>query len=273
LVAEAAVRTAKLNLSYTRITSPIDGRASDTEVDIGNLVAGGTGAATLLTNIVSLDPIYFVFDVSERAFLKYARLDQDGSRPGSRDTPNPVYIQLADEKDWPHRGVMNFVENELGQETGTVRGRAILENTNGLLTPGLFGNVRLVGSGAYEAVLVPDNAIVADQAKKIVMRLGDENTIEPRVVETGPIIDGLRVVRSGLTAEDRIVVSGLAKVRGGAKVTPNETTIEAKPDGFDASPRQLIKTTAETQSARRPTEGSGVAGDDIMEPPARAPTK
>jgi len=233
LVAEAAVETAELNLSFTRVTAAVTGRASDTRVDVGNLITGGATGATLLTDVVSLDPIYFVFDVSERAFLKYVRLDKSGARPGSRETPNPVYIQLADENDWPHRGAMNFVDNELGQETGTVRGRALVPNDTGTLTPGLFGTVRLLGSGAYDAVLIPDAAILADQAKKIVMLVNGEDKVEVRTIETGPIIDGLRVVRKGLSTDDRIIVAGVTKVRAGAAVAPNSVEIKAKSDGFN----------------------------------------
>ncbi len=252
-VAEAAVQEAELNLSFTRITAPVAGRTADSQVDVGNLVVGGANGATLLTTIVSLNPIYFVFDASERAFLKYSRLDREGKRPGSRTAPNPVYIQLTDETDWPHRGAMNFVANELGTETGTIRGRAIVPNPSSILTPGLFGQLRLIGSGAYEAVLIPDEAVLSDQANKIVMVVDSDNTVNVRRVETGPIIDGLRVVRDGLTKDDTIIVAGVTKVRSGAQVNPNTVTIEPTPDGFDPRPFDGV-TNPDATSARTVSE-------------------
>lgn len=236
LVAQANVRTAELNLAFTNIRAPIDGRMSDRRVDIGNLISGGSEGATLLTTIVSQDPIHFVFDVSEQSYLKYARLSASGSRPASRETANPVYIRLTDETGWPRRGFMNFVDNVLGQETGTVRGRAVLENTDRFLQSGMFGEIRLLGSGDYTAVLVPDSAVLFDQATRIVMVVGADNKVAIRIVETGPIIDGLRVVRKGLTGDDRIIVKGLQRVRAGMEVTPNVVKIEPKPDGLDPSP-------------------------------------
>ena len=213
----------------------MDGRMSDRRVDVGNLISGGSDGATLLTTIVSQNPIHFEFDVSEQSYLKYARLTAAGKRPGSRDTPNPIYIRLGDEAGWPRRGFMNFVDNVLGLETGTVRGRAVVENTDGFLQPGMFGEIRLIGSGDYEAVLVPDSAVLFDQATRIVMVVGADNKVTTRVVETGPIIDGLRVVRKGLAGGDKLIVNGLQRVRAGMEVTSNEVKIVPKPDGFDPS--------------------------------------
>lgn len=236
LVAQANLRTAELNLGFTNIRAPITGRMSDSRVDVGNLISGGSEGATLLTTIVSQDPIHFVFDVSEQAYLKYARLNASGQRPGSRDTANPVYIRLTDETGWPRRGFMNFVDNVLGQDTGTARGRAILDNTDRFLQPGMFGEIRLLGSGDYTAVLVPDSAVLFDQATRIVMVVGADNKVAIRIVETGPIIDGLRVVRKGLTGDDKIIVKGVQRVRAGMEVTPNVVKITPKPDGLDPSP-------------------------------------
>lgn len=253
LVAEADAMTAKLNLGFTEIRSPVSGRVSDSPVDVGNLIAGGTTGATLLTTIVSLDPIHFVFDVSEKAYLKYARLDDSGARPGSRTTPNPVYVQLADETDWPRRGAMNFVDNEVGLATGTVRGRAIFPNPNLFLQPGLFGEIKLVGSGEYEAVLVPDKAILADQSEKIVMVVGADNKVSARKIDTGPIIDGLRVVKTGLTDKDTVIINGITRVQAGAEVAPNAIQIEATPDAFDPTPIKNVETAprAETQGSEQ----------------------
>ena len=238
LVAGANLRTAELNLGFTNIRAPIDGRMSDRRIDVGNLISGGTEGATLLTTIVSQDPIHFVFDVSEQAYLKYARLIASGKRPGSRDTPNPVYVRLTDETGWPRRGFMNFVDNVLGQETGTVRGRGVLENTDRFLQPGMFGEVRLLGSGDYQAVLIPDSAILFDQATRIVMVVDGDNKVGVRLVETGPIIDGLRVVRKGLTGDERVIVNGVQRVRIGMEVTPTVVQITSKTDGLDPSAAQ-----------------------------------
>lgn len=238
LVAAANVRTAELNLSFTNVRAPVDGRISDRRVDVGNLVSGsgGGGTATLLTTLVALNPIHFVFDASERAYLKYARLNASGEGAVSRSEPSPVYVRLADETGWPHRGVMNFVDNELGQETGTIRGRAVLPNPTGFLQPGMFGEVRLLGSRAYQAVLIPDSAILSDQATKIVMAVDDAGKVSVRVVEIGPIIDGLRVIRKGLTGKERIVVNGVQRARPGAEVAAKTVEIKAVPDGFDPVP-------------------------------------
>lgn len=238
LVAKANVRTVELNLEFTEIRAPISGRVSDSRVDVGNLISGGSEGATLLTTIVSQDPIHLVFDVSEQAYLKYARLNALGSRTGSRDTGNPVYVRLIDEDGWPRRGTMNFVDNVLGRETGTVRGRAILSNTDGFLQAGMFGEIRLLGSGEYEAVMVPDAAVLADQANKIVMLVDDAGKVSIRVVETGPIIDGLRVVRKGITGADRVIVNGVQKVRAGMKVKTKTVEIVSRPDGLNPSADQ-----------------------------------
>lgn len=233
LVARANVRTAELNLAFTNIRAPIDGRMSDRRVDVGNLIGGGSEGATLLTVIVSQNPIHFVFDVSEQAYLKYARLSASGQRPASRETPNPVYVRLTDEKGWPRRGFMDFVDNVLGLETGTVRGRAVLENTDRFLQPGMFGEVRLLASGEYRAVLIPDSAILFDQAARIVMVVDEKNRVTIKKVETGPVIDGLRVVRKGLTGNDRVIVNGVQRVRAGAEVSVNTVKITTTPDGLD----------------------------------------
>lgn len=245
LLAQAQLSSAQLDLDFTRVRAEVNGRVSDSRVDVGNLIAGGA-QATLLTTIVSLDPIFFVFDVSEAAFLKYARLHRSGDRPGSRTTPNPVYVRIQGEEYWDRRGLMNFVDNEFGTNTGTIRGRAIFENDDLFLQPGLFGQVSIIGSGEYEAVLIPDEAILSDQANKIVMTVDAENKVVPQIVETGPIVEGLRVVRGGLTGDERIIVSGLQRVREGAEVTPSEVSVEAVPSGRDPSPGDA-RVTGETE--------------------------
>ena len=228
LSAKAALKAAELNLEWAEVRAPIAGRISDKKVDAGNLVAGGQAGATLMATIVSLDPIHFVFDVAEADYLRYARLNLAGERPSSRETANPVKVKLADEATWTHEGRMDFVDNALNERSGTLRGRAIFENKNGLLTPGVFARLALFG-GEADAFLVPDSAIVSDQARKIVFTVNAENLVTATAVTLGPISDGLRVIKTGLKADDRVVIEGVANpaVRPGAKVSPSPGTIIA----------------------------------------------
>ena len=223
---EAVLKQAELNLAWTEVRAPISGRISDRRVDAGNLVSGGQTGATLLTVIVSIDPIHFVFDASEADYLRYERLDAAGARQSSRYVPNPVSVQLADENDYRHHGRMDFVDNVLNPKTGTIRGRAIFDNKDGLLTPGYFGRLRLFG-GQHDGLLVPDSAIASDQASKIVFAVADDGTVAAKRVELGPIVDGLRVIRSGLAPTDRIVIEGLQRARPGQKVKAEDGKIEA----------------------------------------------
>jgi membrane fusion protein, multidrug efflux system len=223
---EAALKQAELNLEWTEVRAPISGRISDKRVDAGNLITSGANGATPLTVIVSLDPIHFVFDGSEADFLHYLRLAASGARPLSRDVQNPVSVRLADETEYKHHGRMNFVDNTLNPKTGTIRGRAVFDNKDGLLTPGFFGRLRLFG-GEHEALLVPDNAIMSDQSRKIVLSVAEDGTVGTKLVELGPIVDGLRVIRSGLAPTERIIIEGLQRARPGQKVTPEDGKIEA----------------------------------------------
>jgi membrane fusion protein, multidrug efflux system len=223
--AQAALKEAELNLEWTQVRAPIGGRISDKRVDAGNLITGGQSGSTLLTVIVSIDPIHFVFDGSEVDFLHYVRLAAAGGRPSSRDVQNPVSVRLADETEYLHQGHMNFVDNVINPKTGTIRGRAVFDNKDGLLTPGFFGRVRLFG-GEHEALLVPDAAIASDQSSKIVFTVADDGTVGTKLVDLGPIVEGLRVIRSGLTAGDRIVIDGVQRARPGQKVKPEDGKIE-----------------------------------------------
>jgi multidrug efflux system membrane fusion protein len=230
LSAQTAVRTAQLNLEWTEVRAPIGGVVSDRKVDVGNLIAGGQAATTtLLTTIVSQDPIHFLFDVSESDFLRYARLHMAGERTSSRDSKNPVRIKLADEDKFTHTGVMDFIDNQLSTRSGTLRGRAIVDNKGGFLQPGLFARLQLFG-GEVDALLVPDSAVISDQASKIVFMVGPENVIKPAPVKLGPIVDGLRVIERGLNPNDQIVVNGLANpaVRPGTKIAPQPSQIQAQ---------------------------------------------
>lgn len=222
VIAQAAIRSAELNVEFTEIRAPFDGRISDREVNIGALVVeGDSNIATL----IATDPIYLVFTGSEADFLKYSRLSLSGSRESSRETPNPVEARLIDEKGWPHKGVMNFVDNELDPGSGTIRARAIFDNPDEFLVPGLFARLRVIGSGEYEALLLPDEAVLSDQARKIVLVVDEEGVVEARVVELGPLHQGLRVIRSGIAGEDRVIVNGVLRARPGGKVAPVDTVL------------------------------------------------
>ena len=226
LAAEAALHNAELNLEWTQVRAPISGRVSDRRVDAGNLIEGGQTGATLLTTIVTLDPIHFIFDASEADYLRYARLSALGQRPSSRDVKNPVVVRLADESEWKHIGVMDFVDNQLNAHSGTIRGRAIFQNKDLFLLPGTFGHLRLFG-GNVAAMLIPDSAIVSDQASKTVFTVTPENKIAVKLVQLGQIHEGLRVVLAGLDPNDRIVIDGIANpfVRPGALVAPQDGVI------------------------------------------------
>jgi RND family efflux transporter MFP subunit len=210
---------AELDLEFSRIVAPIGGRISRREVSVGNLVSGAENSSTLLTTIVSVDPIYFEFDVSEAAYLAYQRAVQAGKLEPTRDGI-AVYARLADEPDWPRDGTLNFIDNQVARTTGTIRARAVFPNPDGFLTPGQFGRIRVPGSDAYQALLIPDDAIVTDQSNKVVLAVADDGTVVPKQIRPGPIYDGLRIVRSGLQPDDRIIINGLMRARPGAKVTP-----------------------------------------------------
>jgi RND family efflux transporter MFP subunit len=228
--AAAAVETARLDVEFTEVRAPVSGRVGRKLVTEGNLVNGGSSTeGTLLTTIVSLDPLYVYFDADERSHLKYMRLAQQGRRPSSRDVHNPVQVGLADEVGYPHQGSMDFVDNRIDADTGTIIGRAVLPNPDLSLTPGLFARLRLLGSGEYRALLIPDQAVGSDQAQKFVYVVAPDDTAQVRPVEIGPLHDGLRIVRSGLTADDRVVISGTQRVRPGARVQPEERLLAAPP--------------------------------------------
>jgi multidrug efflux system membrane fusion protein len=220
--AEGLLKAAQLNVEFTHVTAPISGRASRHLVSVGNLVQGSEGSSTLLTSIVSLDPIYIYFDSDEATYLKYNRLWSEGKRPSSRDNPNPVEVTLTGETKPSHNGAVNFLDNQLDVSTGTLRGRAVIPNKDLSILPGQFGRVRLIASAPYEALLVPDGAIATDQARKIVFVVKDDNTVEAKPVVLGPLDEGLRVVREGIKPEDHVIVDGLQRARVGAKVTPHE---------------------------------------------------
>jgi RND family efflux transporter MFP subunit len=215
--AEAALDSAALDLSFTEVRAPISGLVGRAEITAGNLVAAGQ---TLLTTVVSINPIYVSFDGDEQVYLKYVGLDLRGELKSSRNARNPVWAGLADEQGHPHEGVMVFLDNELDPATGTIHARGLFQNPDRRFTPGMFARVKLIGSGQYDALLINDSAIGTDQSVKFVLRVGADNKIEYTPVKLGPLIDGLRVVREGLKVNDVIVVKGLQQVRPGMPVTP-----------------------------------------------------
>ncbi len=300
--AQAALDTAALNLTFTRVTAPISGRISRALVTEGNLVSTGQ---TLLTTLVSLDPIYVRFDGDEQAYLKYTKLARESAqahaaakansagkgngsvtgqarkpREASRPTsaghaPVPegeaqeageagaeVMVGLADEPGYPHQGVMVFVDNELDPTTGTIRGRARLENHDRAFTPGLFARVKLMGSNQYTALLINDSAIGTDQTVRYVLVVGADNKVQYRPVKLGPIIDGLRVVTDGLTAGETIVVSGLQRVRPGAPVAPQRVAMGERHRGPGNQPDTMLARNAKLASNAAPagheTDSKGV---------------
>lgn len=220
--ARANTAAKALDVSFTRVTAPASGRASDRRVSVGNYVTSGT---TVLTTIVSLNPIHFVFTGSEAVYLKYQRANRAGTRPSSRVAANPVDIRLADETSYRWHGRMDFVDNAIDLGSGTIRGRAVVRNPDGLLTPGMFGHMRLLGSGAYQGLLIPEDAVVTDQTNKTVLVVGGDGKVAQRVVDLGPIVDGLRVVRSGLAATDNVIIAGVQRAHAGAPVKTRQGTI------------------------------------------------
>jgi len=226
VVARAAERVAALNVEFTRVRAPIGGRIAENFVSVGNVISGGQAGSTLLTTIVAVDPIQFVFDASESDYLKYNRMNASGERRTSRDAPNPVRIRLLDEPSFTHTGTMDFVDNRVDPATGTIRGRALVPNPGGFLTPGQFGRLQLLGSGEFDALLVPDSAILSDQSRRFVWTLGKDDIPEQRVVEPGNLERGLRIVRAGLQRDDRVVINGMQRVRPGTKVAPTAGRIE-----------------------------------------------
>jgi multidrug efflux system membrane fusion protein len=234
--AASALEAATLNLNFTRVTSPITGRVSRAEVTRGNLVTGGTNGGTLLTSVVSMDPMYLYFEGDEQAYLRYGQMARSGQRPSSRDAANPVRVGLANEEGFPHTGQVDFVDNQLNPQTGTIRARAVLDNKDGVYTPGMFARVQLLGSSEYSAILIDDRAVNTDQNQKYVFVLGANNQVEYRRIKLGRVIDGLRIVREGLKAGDVIVVNGAQRVHPGITVTPQTVTMGADAAVAGAAP-------------------------------------
>jgi multidrug efflux system membrane fusion protein len=227
LAARARLAQEELNLGFTRVTAPFAGRAGEALVDLGNVVNANQ---TPLTTLVSVDPVYVTFTGDERAYLRYQELARDGKRGSSRDTPNPVLVGLANEEGFPHQGEMDFLDNALDPQSGTIRARAVLANPDGVFTPGLFARVRLLGGSQENALLVHEQAVLTDQDRRYVYVLGEGNTAARRDVVLGPHAEGLRIVQSGLKPGDKVIVNGMRKIFfPGQPVNPREVPMD-QPD-------------------------------------------
>jgi membrane fusion protein, multidrug efflux system len=225
---EAMVRQAELDLQFTDLKAPVAGKIGDRRVTPGNLVTGGTGGGTtLLASILSIDPIRFEFTFDEASLLRYERVARGSKSPDSQITSWPVRLRLIDEPDFFHNGRMDFVDNTVDRSTGTIRGRAHFGNADGLFTPGMFARLQVPGSAPYEALLVPDVAIGTEQARKFVLAVNADNVAVQKYVTMGQAIDGMRVIKEGIAADDRVIINGLMHVRAGGKVTPTEQGVQA----------------------------------------------
>ncbi|MDT3687744.1 MAG: efflux RND transporter periplasmic adaptor subunit [Pseudorhodoplanes sp.] len=220
LAQEAAVRQAELDLEFTELRAPVSGRIGDRRVSPGNLVTGGTTGTTLLSTIVTTDPIWFEFTFDEASYLRYERMAAESTDVASRGGSSQVRLKLIDEKDFSHVGRMNFIDNVIDKATGTIRGRAVFANKTNLVTPGMFGRIQVQASARYEALTIPDSAIGSEQARKFVYVVRPDDTVAQKYVTLGALSDGDRVVTEGLEPDDRVVVNGLMRVRPGIKVTP-----------------------------------------------------
>jgi RND family efflux transporter MFP subunit len=240
---EAAVRQAELDIEFTELRAPVNGRIGDRRVSPGNLVTGGTsGNTTLLATIVSTDPIYFEFTFDEASFLRYERMSKNGNDVASRGAGVQVALKLIDERDFDHQGRMDFVDNVIDRSTGTIRGRAVFANPNNIFTPGMFARVRVPGSPPNEALLVPDAAIGAEQVRKYLLVVDSSDTVRQKYVMLGQVTsDGLRVIKEGLGPDDRVVISGLMQARAGMKVRPQEQGATPAVPGAAGGPPQPSK--------------------------------
>ncbi|WJM95084.1 efflux RND transporter periplasmic adaptor subunit [Pseudomonas defluvii] len=253
---QAQLDLARLNLSFTRVTAPISGRVSRAQYTAGNIVSADV---TPLTSVVSTDKVYAYFDADERVYLKYSQLARDGQRGQS----TPVYLGLSNEQGNPHLGQMNFVDNQVNPKTGTIRGRAVFDNRDGQFTPGLYARLKLVGSATYSAVLINDEAVGTDLGKKFVLVMDKDNKADYRAVELGPKLEGLRIVRSGLTKDERIVVKGLQRVRPGSPVTPQDTPM--------ASEATLAALARQRQALEASTQGKPMGNTTVKLASNQAP--
>jgi RND family efflux transporter MFP subunit len=253
---EAMVHSAELDLDqYSQIRSPIDGRIGDRRVAVGNLVTGGTGGGnTLLANVVSVDPIRFEFSFDEQSYLRYVRYASASKEVAALNGNVPVTLELIDENDFKHTGKIDFVDNAINQSTGTIRGRAVFDNADGLFTPGMFGRLRVPGSPPYTALLVPDAAIGSEQVRKYVLVVDDTGTVRQKYVTPGQVDGGLRVIKDGLAATDRVIVNGLMRARAGVKVNAQEQGTASPPAATDKPRGQANEKTGDAAGVKTGSE-------------------
>ncbi|HET8735958.1 MAG TPA: efflux RND transporter periplasmic adaptor subunit [Pricia sp.] len=227
-LAQAKVDDAALNLEFTKVRAPISGLVSRDRVNKGNLVDGGSANSTLLTTIVATSPIHFYFTGSESDYLKYVRLAKEGKRGSVRSEGLPVQIKLSDEEDFVHEATLDFVDNEIDSGSGTIESRAVLQNKDHLLQPGMFGKARIIGSGEHNAIMVPDEIIGTNQSLRYVYVLGEDNKVISKTVTLGPLhSNGLRIIRDGLSPKDRVITNNVQKIRPGVVVSPTKNAIDA----------------------------------------------
>lgn len=260
--AQAMIDAARLNVDWCEVKAPISGRVSRKFVTEGNLISGGTGQSTLLTTITSIDPIYCYVAADERSILKYAELARAGRRVSARQAQIPCVLQLADETGFPHQGKVDFVDNRVDPQTGTIPGRGSFPNPDGWLLPGFFARVRIPGSGRYEAILVPDSAVVTDQSAKMLLTVDDKNVVRPRPVRLGALFGDLRAIESGIDVNDRVIINGLMIARPGApvKTVAGEISLASLPQGMN----QLIEPPPEMPTS--------LPMPDEPDPPATTPS-
>jgi RND family efflux transporter MFP subunit len=239
--ARATVNAAQLNVEFTQVRAPISGRISRNLVSVGNLINGGTTQSTLLTTIVSLDPIYCYFEADERSYLKGIRQLRNGDRVNGRGAKQPVYVALADEEGFPHQGSIDFWDNRLDQNTGTITVRAVLPNPDLLLAPGLFARVRVPAGDKYKALMLPPEAVGSDLSQQFVFVVDDQNLVQYRKVTPGPIIDGWRVIRDGLQPDDWVIVKGVQRAKTGAKVDPIKQDSAGLQPSLSAAPERTAQ--------------------------------
>src|ERR1700716_234013 len=258
--AEAAKNSAALNLEFTQIKSTIDGRVSDARITLGNLVQPGSGAESVLTTVVSVDPIYAKVDADENAILKYVKLSEEGKRVRARTAKIPAFVELGNETDFPHEGYIDFVDNRLDPGTGTVRARAVLKNWNpNLITPGFFVRVRVAGATPYRATLIPDKVISSQQGLKYVFVVKADNTLERRNIETGTMFEGKRIVKSGLKEGERVVSTRLQLIQPGTPVNPIPEEPPPHPPAAAPSEKPAAATRSEKPPAATPSENPPTA--------------
>ncbi|WP_162006608.1 efflux RND transporter periplasmic adaptor subunit [Roseimaritima sediminicola] len=271
---EAALDEAELDLQYTRIVAPVEGRIGRINITEGNLVSGGNEQSMVLSTIVSLDPMYFVFDASEQQVLRFRRLMQAGKRQSAREVRYPVYLQLADEQGYPHQGYLDFVDNRFDPQTATMTARAVFDNQNAMLSAGMFGKIRLAETPPFEALLLPDEVIRADQSQQAVFVVDQQNVVHSRLVQTGSRALGLRIVYDGVSAEDRVVMGSLQQVREGLEIDPQPVDIEVDRSQMNVREAEpAVPAEADSTESGPSESGSPESGSPESGPPEAGSTE